>query len=198
MELAEHFQQLFIKYGDSPEANQWSSLETQEKRFEVLTSIADLHETKILDFGCGTAHLVDYLNQRGIKVDYTGVDIVEEMLEFAGNKYPEYNFCRLQEALRDTYDYAFVSGTFNNLINNNKKFYRETIKDLFSVVNKGLAFNMLSAYVDYYDAGLFYEKPEDVFAYIKKEVSPYVVLRNDYQIKSGIIPFEFTVYVYRR
>ncbi|MBP2645913.1 MAG: hypothetical protein H6Q75_1353 [Firmicutes bacterium] len=190
MELAEHFQQLFIKYGDSPEANQ--------KRFEVLTSIADLHETKILDFGCGTAHLVDYLNQRGIKVDYTGVDIVEEMLEFAGNKYPEYNFCRLQEALRDTYDYAFVSGTFNNLINNNKKFYRETIKDLFSVVNKGLAFNMLSAYVDYYDAGLFYEKPEDVFAYIKKEVSPYVVLRNDYQIKSGIIPFEFTVYVYRR
>ncbi|MBP2655031.1 MAG: hypothetical protein H6Q73_2600 [Firmicutes bacterium] len=198
MNMAEHYRQLFYKYGDSPEANQWSNIETQEMRFKILTEIADLNGAKIIDFGCGTAHLATYLKEHGVQVDYTGVDIVEEMLEFAGNKYPEYNFCRQADAVKDTYDYAFVSGTFNNLVKNNRRFYRETIANLFDRVRKGLAFNMLSYYVDYYDKGLFYEKPEEAFAFVKQEISPYVILRNEYQLKTGIVPFEFTIYVYRK
>lgn len=196
-ELEKHYRQLFLQYGDSPEANQWSNEETQVKRFKVLAEVGDLGGSKILDFGCGTAHLATYLKQRDIKVTYTGVDLVEEMLDCAKKKHPEHTFCSLQEALESTYDYAFISGTFNNIRVDNKAFYRDIIKTLYPKVSKGLAFNMMSVYVDYYDNHLFYEKPEEAFSFIKKEISPFVVLRSDYQVKPGVIPFEFTMYVYR-
>jgi hypothetical protein len=36
-----------------------------------------------------------------------------------------------------------------------------------------------------------------VFAFCKQELSPRVTLRHDYHVKDGVIPFEFTTYVYR-
>lgn len=44
-------------------------------RFEALTSIGDLNNSSVLDVGCGFGDLYGYLVGRGIKVDYTGVDI---------------------------------------------------------------------------------------------------------------------------
>ena len=35
MNITEHYRELFKKYGDGPEAVQWSNVETQEKRFEI-------------------------------------------------------------------------------------------------------------------------------------------------------------------
>lgn len=198
MDLAMHYRNLFLKYGDSPQSAQWSDSNTQEKRFQILSEIADLRNCEILDFGCGTAHFATYLKNKKIPVSYTGVDIVQEFLECAAKKHPEFDFCDLDTALKRSYDYAFICGVFNNDMKDNRDFYKETIKQLFSVVRKGLSFNMLCKYVDYYDDGLFYESPENVFEYIKKEVSQFITIRNDYQIKPGVIPFEFTVYVYRR
>ncbi len=197
-DLRSHYRNLFSKYGDSAESAQYRDRRSQEKRFEILIEIANIDGSKILDFGCGTAHLASFLNAKGMHVDYTGVDIVDELLECAKRKHPEAKFCTLDEALQDTYDYVFVSGVFNNVMKNNETFYKETVKQLFHVAKKGMAFNMMSSYVDYYDPELFYEKPENVFQFIKEEVSPFVTIRNDYQIRDGVIPFEFAVYVYKR
>lgn len=199
MDLREHYRDLYKEHGDSPAANQWRDLATQEKRFQILTEIAPLTGEALLDFGCGTAHLVTYLKQRGIAVaSYTGIDIVEEALACGRQKHPQHQFFLPEEGLQQQYDYVLISGVFNNLLPDNRAYYREWLHKIFSVARKGVAFNMLSHYVDYYDAGLFYEKPEDVIAFIKQELSPYVVLRSEYQIKEGVIPFEFTVYVYKK
>ncbi|MED4753930.1 class I SAM-dependent methyltransferase [Brevibacillus choshinensis] len=197
-DLQTHYRNLFLKFGDSAESAQYRDRVTQVKRFEILIEIEDINGSKVLDFGCGTAHFATYLKEKGIKVDYTGVDFVKEFLQCAKEKHPDSKFCSLDEALQETYDYVFVSGVFNNVMENNEKFYKETVKQLYQVANKGLAFNMMSSYVDYYDEGLYYEKPENVFRFIKNEVSPYVTIRNDYQIRDGVIPFEFAVYVYKR
>ena len=98
----------------------------------------------------------------------------------------------------EAFDYIFISGVFNNKIENNEGYYQDCLRILWERTRKGLAFNMMSAYVDYYDDDLFYEKPEKVFSFVKQNLSPYVVLRNDYQVKPGVIPFEFVVYVYRK
>lgn len=198
MDLAEHYRQLFLKYGDSPMAVQWSNLESQNIRFQILSEIANLNHCSILDLGCGTGQLATYLKKNNIHVQYTGVDIVDEFLECAAKKHPEHDFCKLDKALICRYDYVLISGVFNNEMSDNRSFYMGMIEKLFPIVNKGLAFNMLSYYVDYYDKGLFYEKPETVFEFIKQKITPYVVIRNDYQIKEGIIPFEFTVYAYKK
>lgn len=197
VDIKEHYQKLLAEYGDSPQATQYSDRETQELRFDYLVQIDDLNGKLILDFGCGTAHLATYLKSKGVKFDYIGVDIVPEFLEIAKQKHPEFRFGSLEDFQDISVDYAFVCGVFNNKMADNQKFYQDTIKTLFEKSKQGISFNMMSSYVDYYDDNLFYEKPENVFAFAKNHITPFVVLRNDYQIKQGVPPFDFTVYLYR-
>ena len=49
-----------------------------------------------------------------------------------------------------------------------------------------MAFNNLSYYVDYYDKGLYYVKPEKIFELCKKNISLKVKIRHDYQIKKKL------------
>ncbi|WP_368634250.1 class I SAM-dependent methyltransferase [Kurthia gibsonii] len=193
--IKQHYQNLFEKYGDSFKSAQWSDQSTQYKRFEVLCEIADLKNKRILDFGCGTGELANYFKQKDIHVEYTGVDIVENMLEFASKKHPKHRFTTLDKIENEVFDYILISGVFNNKTKRNKEFYEEIIKKLSGMCSKGLAFNMLSKYVDYYDEHLFYVYPEDVLSYVK-QITPFVTLRNEYQLKENVVPFEFTTYLY--
>ena len=196
--LKKHYLEQFKQYGDSAQGVQWSDVQTQEKRFEILLEIGCQEGDSLLDFGCGTGHLFEYLNKNNTKLNYTGVDILDEFLTTAKNKYPEAKFGQLIEFEKEKFDYIIISGVFNNKMDDNVGYYQEQLKKLFPMVNKGIAFNMMSAYVDYFDENLFYEKPENVFQFIKKEISPFVTIRNDYQIKPGVIPFEFCTYVYKK
>lgn len=193
--IKEHYRNLFQLYGDSYKSAQWSDRATQNKRFKVLCDIADLNGKKVLDFGCGTGDLATFLKEEDINVRYTGVDIVDELLECAREKHPEYSFGNLEQFEDQQFDYILISGVFNNKIDDNRKFYESTLKKLSNQANEGIAFNLLSNYVDYYDENLFYENPEDVFKYVKT-LTPYVTIRNEYQLKEKIIPFEFTTYLY--
>lgn len=201
MDIQEHYKSLFKKYGDSHKSSQWADRESQEKRFQYLLEIVDkkdLEGKKILDFGCGTGHLATYLKEQNIDVEYTGIDIVTELLECAKVKHPEFSFYNVDECPEEKYDYIIISGVFNNKIENNLKFFQDTLENLVKKCEKGISFNMLSHYVDYYDEKLFYFKPEEVFCFLKENISPYVVIRNEYQLKPNTIPFEFTSYIYMK
>lgn len=197
MNIENHYKSLLAKYGDSPQATQYSDVETQELRFKYLLEIGDMSNKTILDFGCGTAHLATYLKSKDVNFDYIGVDIVPEFIELSKKKFPEFRFGRYEEFADVAVDYVIISGVFNNLMEDNRKFYQETISKLFKLASKGMAFNMMSSYVDYFDEGLFYEQPERVFSFIKNEITPLVTLRNDYRIKDNIPPFDFTMYLYK-
>ncbi len=198
MDLANHYRDLFLKYGDTPEASQWRDRLTQEKRFEILCEIGNLEGASILDLGCGTGHLASYLKQKGLTFEYTGIDLVLEVLDAGRLKHPEHQFITPIELEQDAvFDYVLISGTFNNLIDDNRGFYQEKLRQYFKHARIGLAVNMLSQYVEYFDDGLFYEYPETVFKFAKTNLSQRVSIRNDYQLKPGVLPFEFTTYIYR-
>ncbi|HOW58904.1 MAG TPA: class I SAM-dependent methyltransferase [Candidatus Omnitrophota bacterium] len=199
MDMESYYKRLFETHGDTPQAVQYSDQITQERRFKVLTEIADLNDMHILDFGCGTGHLATFLKAQDTRCSYTGVDLVQEMLDCGKKKHPEHQFLKPEELSKgQQFDYAFISGVFNLKTEDNRSFYQRIIKDCFNRIRKGLAFNMMSSYVDYFDPQLFYEKPETVFQFIKEKISPFVVLRNEYQVKKNVIPFEFTIYVYKK
>lgn len=195
--LRAHYRNLLAKHGDSAESAQYSSRASQEKRFEVLAQVADLSGARVLDFGCGTGHLATYLSARGIKVRYTGVDVVEEFFEVARRKNPRARFGRLRDFAGEKFDYALVSGVFNNRRPGNRRFYQDSLKALFRRCTRGVAFNLLSTYVDYQQDDLFHESPERALRFVKTELTPFVTLRHDYEVKPGVIPFEFTIYAYR-
>ena len=197
IDIAEHYKSLLDLHGDSFLSAQYSSAETQDRRLVILTEIADLKGSRVLDFGCGAGRLGELLHDICPSCEYNGADIVQKFHDICSIKFPKGKFDFFDSFHNDTFDYIFISGVFNNKIQDNRNFYRDTIRTLFDKVHKGIAFNMMSSYVDFKDEGLFYESPEEVFTFLKTYISPYVSIRNDYYVKHGTLPFDFTVYVYK-
>lgn len=192
---------LVREHGTSPQAVQHKDLESQENRMRALVGIGDLSHAKILDFGCGSGHLVDFLRQEiNYQGEFVGYDISSEMMSMAQKLHPECRFeCRdiLSQGVSEDFDYAIINGVFNNRISDNWGMMTAILETLFPHVQRGIAFNALSTYVDFFNPGNFYVSPEKVFHFCKERLSPCVSLRHDYEVKSGVVPFEYVVYVYR-
>ena len=113
--LKNHYSRLVIKYGDSYKSVDWGSENTQKIRFRTLLEALDFQSARILDVGCGVGHLVDYLLENKFKGSYTGVDLVEEMVRQAANRYPEMNFIKidsLDDLNRTDVELVIASGLF--------------------------------------------------------------------------------------
>ena len=204
--LKNYYNQLFLRYGNSHLTAQQSSRATQEIRMKFLLKDLKIKKNeKILDFGCGTGHLYKFLKKKNININYTGIDIADKIIQYNIKVYKKNSMVKFVNLdILNTnkkigkYDYVFISGTFNNKIKNNWVWMKKCLKFLFQKTKKVLVFNNLSSYVDYYDKNLFYVKPEKVFSFCKKNLSLYVAINNNYEIKKGVIPFEFTTFVYKK
>ena len=198
-QLREHYDKLARNHGYGPEAVQQSSLETQEQRLRLLAeSVRDPFAT-VLDFGCGTGHLYEVLKrEQSFAGLYTGYDLSDELLDLARSTHPDAAFEQRDvfvDGVGGIFDYVLISGVFNNQIGINWDFMTRVLETLFPFVKKCLAFNALSAYVDFKDSSLYYADPEQVFRFCKEKLSPAVNLRHDYEVKTGVLPFEFTIQV---
>ncbi len=191
--LIENYRSHFIRYGDSPEACQWSS-EGQRFRFSQLTQIAPLDGHSILDVGCGLGHLYPFLLTKFGTVSYTGVDIVPEMIAHAASKYPRARFLSrdlVVEPLSEKFDYVLMSGLFNNTIPHATTYLKEIISTGFSYCNLGLAFNFTSSHVNFPDPDMAYHEPAEVLDYCIRNVARRVTMHHHYE------NCDVAVFVYR-
>lgn len=146
----------------------WEGPEAQYRRFEVLASHVDLSGMKILDVGCGLGNLLEYLNSRGIAVDYTGVDISEKMIESVRKKKLPGNFLcvdifKTSAFDRESFDVVFASGIFNINLGNNREFLAEGLDRFFQLSGRFVAFNLLHVNSpDREDDKYYYFTPEEV------------------------------------
>jgi SAM-dependent methyltransferase len=199
--LERYYDALVREHGPRPEGAQWTSNDSQQRRFRVLADVGDLTTAKVLDLGCGTGALLDHLIvEHGFAGEYVGIDLAQAAVELARARHPEARFERrnvLETGVGERFDYVLLSGVFNNLLSDNWAFLRALSTTLFAATRQALAFNLLSTYVDYQDEGLWYADPGAVFDFCKTELSTAVTLRHDYEVKPGVVPFEYTVYVLR-
>ena len=91
-----------------------------------------------------------------------------------------------------------LSGLFNDKTKNSEKFMYKIIKKMFLSSRKGIVFNGLSKYVDYEDKKLFYNYPDKILKFCISNLSKYVVLKTNYQLKNNIIPFEYSIAVFKK
>ncbi len=186
------------QHGFHPNALFWSSKEVQYLRFEVLMDVfdqRDMAETKsVLDIGCGFGEFADYMSGQGVNIAYTGIDLSSELITEGQKRYPDINLIEADlfefDPADNSYDYVFLSGALNRQLNDNGDYAYRTIKRMFEVSKKGVAFNLLNANHEWtasrWDLQSF--NPDDVMDYVTKLLpsellnkrSSHVIIRDDY------------------
>jgi len=195
-----HYETALIQYGDSPKGVNWKDAESQNYRFQMLCEVGKLSDKKIHDVGCGLGHLSDFLSVKGINCEYIGSDISPLMIRAAKDRLPTahlYVADLLENKTQDWMraDYLITSGLFyvktSTVRRTWKHFVQAMLIRMFMLSDIGIAFNMLTSFVDYEDSNLFYQPPGETVDFCIRNMSRRVVLRHDYPL------WEYTVYVYK-
>lgn len=174
----------------------WAGPDTQIARFEVLLRHVDLAGKSLLDVGCGLGDLIDFLQQRKIPVQYTGVDVVEEMLVRARQGHPQERFLRAdlfaetgEDPLKgETFDVVFCSGALNLNLGNNLEFLPRALWRLRNTAREFLMVNFLRARTSLSDPMYFYYRPDDVLGILQPLVG-----EDHVEMIDGYLPNDFTV-----
>jgi SAM-dependent methyltransferase len=199
----EEYKRRFINYHDGRLAEfgtdvcaVWNGVQAQEQRFRVLTEIGDLNRCAILDVGCGLGDLYGYLQGQGYTVDYLGMDINPQMVEFARIKYPAAEF-RVMDLIAGSanlsFDYVLASGIFFfPFLNRSRwdKYVITMLEKMFSLSKEGCATNFLSTISEKPDGFSIYSDPWHILKLIQKTISKWVTIRHDYRLN------DFTLYIY--
>lgn len=178
------------KHGAGPAAVGWRDEETHLLRFDKLAQVLPRYGEPftVNDHGCGYGALFEYLVGRDFPVTgYCGTDISADMLGVAGARVTDARARFVEAALPpDEADYTFVSGTFNVRLGASEedwdRYVKETLVALAARSRRGLAFNLLTTYVDWRADNLFYADPKAFFDFCRNELSRYVVLLHDYPL----------------
>jgi len=188
-----YFTERLAQHGDTPRSVDWGSVESQRLRFAALLDIGVRSGDSLIDVGCGTGALLDYLQEKHIDVDYRGYDLTPSMIDLAKSRHPKVNFavCNvIQEKQIEPADYVIASGIFYLRQERPVAFLEAMVGRLWQFARRGVAINCLSAWAAERDPNEFYADPAEALA-IARRISSHVVLRHDYH------PRDFTIYLRR-
>ncbi len=194
--VAAYYTEKLREHGPGPAGVDWKSAESQELRFHELCRILpDDGVFSILDVGCGTGALVDFLSAGGRRFTYWGCDVSAAMLEAARGLHGHRTDVRFVAAPAEVppCDFAVASGIFNVKLDADdaawSRYMEETVRDMASRSTRGFAFNALSTYSDpsRRRTDLHYADPLRWFDLVKRELSTSVALLHDYPL------WEFTL-----
>ena len=151
----------------------WESEEAQRLRFDVLLNSVDLEGRSILDVGCGTGNLFEYIRSKGINVDYTGVDILEKMIDIAKSKRLDADFYHADIFKNNifegrTFDVIYASGIFNLNMDNNREFLIKALNLFLQLSTYAVVFNLLHVASPGREEQYFYFHPGEVVDIINK------------------------------
>ncbi len=180
MDNIKFYQKLIKKYKQKDVRSLgWGSRESQGIRFRILAGIGIASEDTVLDVGCGYGDFSQPLSR-----NYTGYDIVPEMITEARKRYPQHKF--ITEWNDETFDWIIASGVFNMEDAN-----MGLITRMFKNCNKGIAVNFLCRYRGMEEKDdRKYHDPADIIKLVEIMSNKWVV-RHDYRHN------DFTVYVWK-
>lgn len=175
------YRENYIKHGNSPLGVFWKDVATQYERFNQLINPLLAYKSSdftVCDVGAGVCDLHKYLQAKDIKHSYTGIEIVQEMVDTAKSIYPEINVISqdlLADDFQQRFDFCVLSGTFNlpgeTDRNDWLEFVFSMIQKMYAISDVGIAFNALTNYSTFNAPELFYLDPKITLDFIKKNLS---------------------------
>lgn len=194
--IHKHYGPLLKKSAHNYQKLDWASHRSQQLRFEILAKHVPLAGASLLDVGCGLADLYGFLQDHDIDVDYTGVDILEEMLDHARQQHPQARLVladifsddpsQLKSLGRSSFDVVFCSGAFNLEMGNNDEFTPRAVRRLYELAGRRLVFNLLNARVPGSDKRYRSFCPAQAKMWLAD-------LPGDVRIVNDYLPHDFTV-----
>jgi SAM-dependent methyltransferase len=197
-EVASYYSEKLAQYGLDPKGVDWNGEESQILRFQQLAKIIKTDTLfSVNDLGCGYGALYDFLCRHHKSFDYIGIDVSEDMIKAASERYPGTENSRFIVAGEPVQaaDYGIASGIFNVRQAQSDEAWRAYLDSTLDVLNRtsrlGFSFNCLTRYSD---AGkmrdyLYYADPCELFDHCKRRYSHNVALLHDYEL------YEFTILV---
>jgi SAM-dependent methyltransferase len=181
-ELLAFFDRQLRDHGDAPQALRWTAA-GQRGRYEAfLGLIGPLEGRSLLDFGCGKGDLLSFLEERGVRCSYTGVDVNEGLVALARRKHPGAQFlCRdlEEDPLPRRFDVVVACGVFNLRIGGIAEAVREGLRVLWAMTSGALHANFLSSRAGGGDVELHYLDPGELERFAREEISPGAEVRED-------------------
>ena len=202
LSIVSHYEACLEQHGDSHLGVDWPKEEDVPKRHRVMLDVikpgAD-RRVSLLDFGCGAAHLNEYIVEQGLKnIDYSGLDLSEKFVRLAQSKFPANEFFCVdlleENASLPVFDYVVLNGVFTEKrdlsFDEMFAYFKRLLPRVFAHASIGIAFNVMSKHVDWEREDLFHLPFDTLAAFLKQEVARNFVFRNDYGL------YEYTAYVY--
>jgi 2-polyprenyl-3-methyl-5-hydroxy-6-metoxy-1,4-benzoquinol methylase len=207
----DHYAETFERHGATPRGVDWDDESELMVRYDKMLAVLQKDfavippNASVLDIGCGWGGLLQRARALHLPIRYTGIDLVESMVEHGSRTFPDARFISGDVfALNDddVYDFVVCNGILalkRGSIPDMERFTKRIAAKMFGLCRHGMAFNMMSTRVNYMVDNLYYQNPGDLLTWLLAEVSPRVRLDHGYtSLASGRGKlYEFTVYVYK-
>lgn len=200
--LAQHYSDTFSKHGPSSAGVDWGADEVKMLlRYEKMLRVADYQagdKPSLLDVGCGYGGLQQFAASKNLALDYTGIDVAGNMIEWAQANQPAGSFIHgdvLDHKFDREFDYVICNGILTQKLEASgsemDQFAARLIRRMFSLCTIGVAFNVMTTKVNYFANNLYYRNPAELLSWCLSEITPHIKLDHSYPL------YEYTIYLFR-
>jgi SAM-dependent methyltransferase len=206
-ELLAYYDACLAAHGDTAQGAGWPNPEDRRRRFAVMRDLVWRGGPvgSLCDVGCGTGAFLDYLHEIGAPPSaYLGLDLSEAAIGMAQRRHTaaiadaQAEFAvadLLRTPLARRCDHVVANGLFTVRAGLPEDrmwdFMTACLATMWAGTGRGMAFNVMSAVVDWRRDDLFHVEADRLLSFLYGLAGRRVILRADYDL------FEYTAYVYR-
>jgi SAM-dependent methyltransferase len=171
---------------------------SHRKRFEKILELGSFKNKILLDVGCGIGGFFDFLKEKGINCDYTGIDINSRMIEIAQEKHPDikdklFVFDIIENNMNRQFDYVISNGPLNLKFASrmNMDMTMRLIHEMYNLARIGIVITMTSGLTRKPHPETYYYNPLEILA---ETVKFCVNARFDHTY----LPHDFALFCYKK
>lgn len=200
--LGRHYAETFDRHGPTSQGVDWGADAARAAlRYDKMLAVMPrdpLAGASLLDVGCGYGGLLTHAAREGRTIDYTGIDVADNMIHWAAANLPNGRFLQgdvLSHEFGQQFDYVVCNGILTQKLNATglemDRYAGRLIRRLFELCRRGVAFNVMTTKVNHFANNLYYRNPAELLSWCLSEITPHLRLDHSYPL------YEYTMYLYR-
>jgi SAM-dependent methyltransferase len=201
--LRAYYDGLLATHGDTAQGAGWPNAPDREMRFHVMQELSGgARMDSLCDVACGTGAFLTHLAGQGrVPARYLGVDVSDSAIAMARTAHGARPGCAfsvtdiLTAPPAERFDYTVANGLFTVKAGLSEAqmwdFMTCAVTAMWAFTDRALAFNVMSAVVDWRRDDLFHVEADRLLGFLYGLAGRRVILRADYDL------YEYTACVYR-